>query len=116
MDYIKDWKKESGMRLWKEFFAKEYRPKFARFEKTCESMANACGFKHPRLCLGSDGFSMLITGGGPGWFTYHNIRFFPSVTELVSDFENCHHETVNFDFADQLQRLQSNWKMRNIAF
>jgi len=115
-DYINEWKKESGIRLWKDFWREEYTPKYKAFADVCENMATLCGFKDkPNLCLGKDGFSMLISGGGPGWFTWRKLSFAPAVSDLVRDFEKCHHEAINFDFADQLQRLQHDWTSKGIA-
>jgi lipopolysaccharide biosynthesis glycosyltransferase len=120
-DYLKEWKKAAGIRLWEDFFKREYTPKFEALNKSLNRMLEILSFdSKDQLTVGTEGFASLLTAGhidsnGNASFTYKKLYFRISVDALAKNFEEELHRVFNFEFS-RLSDLAHHWDKRQCYY
>ena len=114
-DFVKDWKKASGIRKWENFFKHEYNPKMDKLSASFNACLRSLSYDGGTLCHSArDGLCSLLTAGhvdsqGNRTATYKKLYFHADLEALTSNPEAEINRIINEEFCDQLSRLAFKW-------
>lgn len=123
--YVDAWKKVSGIRLWKNFYAKEFNPKYKKLNDALDRCLCAMSFDTSDcLTISNDkheGFACMLIGGyvdddGGRSFTYQKLHFDVNLNALVNNFDTELHRVANEEMSDKLSRLAYRWDSQKVRY
>lgn len=91
--FLNEWKRASGIRLWRDFWQKEYAAKYERLRVTCNEIAREAGYEsEPHISTTAEGLQTTLIVGltvdGENVASFRTFKFKPDSTALVHDFES----------------------------